>query len=71
MSLEKDSADNAAAKAGALLCPVCCVEYVEVMFDCEVDGVLLREVKALRCPKCKLEVFSPQQQEEVMRRIGV
>jgi hypothetical protein len=57
------------AKAGALLCPNCCVEYVEVQFDFEVDGVVLHDVKALRCPRCEEEVFSPQQQEEVQKRI--
>jgi hypothetical protein len=57
------------AKAGALLCPTCCVEYVEVEFDLEVEGTILSNVKALRCPSCEQEVFTTQQQEEVMKRI--
>jgi hypothetical protein len=57
-------------KAGALLCPTCCVEYVEVQFDCEIDGVVLHDVKALRCPRCEEEVFSPQQQEEIKKKLG-
>lgn len=56
-------------KAGALLCPVCCVEYVEVKFDCELDGVVLRDVEALQCPMCKQEVLTPQQQQEVTNKL--
>jgi hypothetical protein len=56
-------------KAGALLCPTCCVEYLEVTFDCEFDGVVLHDVKALRCPRCEEEVFSPEQQEEIRKKI--
>ena len=57
-------------KAGALLCPSCCIEYDEVMFDCEVDGIVLRDVKALRCPNCEVEIFSPDQQEIIRKRIS-
>jgi len=57
-------------KAGALLCPSCCIEYLEVQFDFEVDGIVLRNVKALRCPLCEEEVFSPEQQEIIMKKIG-
>ncbi|MCW4009967.1 MAG: hypothetical protein NWF05_05040 [Candidatus Bathyarchaeota archaeon] len=58
-------------KAGALLCPVCCVEYVEIEVDFELDGQILRDVKVLRCPICQDEQFTPQQQkaiEEQLRR---
>jgi hypothetical protein len=68
--LAKNSASKTATKAGALLCPLCCIEYVEVEFDCEVDGVVVRNVKALRCPNCKEEVFTPQQQETIQKRIN-
>jgi hypothetical protein len=44
------------------------VEYVEVEFDCEIDGVVLRNVKALRCPSCREEVFTPQQQEALQQK---
>jgi hypothetical protein len=47
------------------------VEYAEVQFDCEVEGVLMQGVRALRCPSCKEEVFSPEQQEEIQKKIGV
>ena len=49
---------------------MCCVEYVEVVFDCEVDGVLLRNVKALRCPACQEERFTPEQVEAIAKRIS-
>jgi hypothetical protein len=68
--LAKNSASKPeGTKAGALLCPTCCVEYLEVTFDCEFDGVVLHDVKALRCPRCEEEVFSPEQQEEIRKRI--
>lgn len=56
-------------KAGALLCPTCCVEYVEVEFDFEVDDTILHNVKALRCPECDEEVFTPEQVEDIRKRI--
>ncbi len=58
-------------RAGALLCPSCCIEYLEVQFDFEIDGIVLRDVKALRCPLCKEEVFSPEQQETIIKKIGL
>jgi hypothetical protein len=66
---KNSSSKRGGTKAGALLCPSCCVEYVEVQFDFEVDGVVLHDVKALRCPRCEEEVFSPQQQEEIRKKI--
>ena len=68
--LDKNSSNKPnITKANALLCPTCCVEYVEVEFDFEVDGVILHNVKALRCPGCDEEVFSPEQQEVIRKRI--
>jgi hypothetical protein len=68
--LAKDSrTKEKATKAGALLCPSCCVEYVEVQFDFEIDGIVLHDVKALRCPRCEEEVFTPEQQEIIRKRI--
>jgi YgiT-type zinc finger domain-containing protein len=46
------------------------VEYVEVEFDFEVDGVILHNVKALRCPACEEEVFTPEQYEAIRKRIS-
>jgi hypothetical protein len=55
------------ARASVLLCLVCCVEFVEVEFDFEVDGVVLPNVKALRCPACKEERFTPEQYEAIRK----
>ena len=52
-------------KAGALLCPVCCVEYIEVEVDFEVDNTILKNVKLLRCPACQEERFTPEQQADI------
>jgi hypothetical protein len=57
-------------KASALLCPTCYVEYVEVEFDFELDGVILQNVKGLRCPACE-EVFTTEQYEAIRKRISV
>jgi len=59
------------AKAGALFCPTCCVEYVEVQFDFEVNGILLHNVKALRCPNCNEEIFTPEQWEVIEKQIDI
>ncbi len=58
-------------KAGALLCPTCCVEYVEVQFDFEVNGILLHNVKALRCPNCNEEIFTPEQWEIIGKQVDI
>jgi hypothetical protein len=55
-------------KAGALLCPTCCVEYEEVSVDFEVEGEVLCDVKVLRCPVCKDEQFTPEQQEAIQKQ---
>jgi hypothetical protein len=69
--LEKNSPiKEEGTKAGAYLCPLCCVEYVEVEFDLEVEGVVLNKIKALRCPACTEERFTPEQYETIMERIG-
>jgi hypothetical protein len=68
-SLERNSPNKSnLMKANALLCPTCCVEYVEVEFDFEVDGVILHNVKALRCPECEEESFTPQQIEAIKEK---
>jgi hypothetical protein len=55
-------------KANAILCSVCCVEYIEVEFDFELNGIVLHNVKALRCPTCREEVFTPEQVEDIRKR---
>jgi hypothetical protein len=69
-SLEKNSPSKPkGTRAGALLCPSCCVEYFEIEFDLEVDGVILHNVKALKCPDCEEELFTPQQHEAIKKKI--
>ncbi|MGD0996090.1 MAG: hypothetical protein ABR909_11275 [Candidatus Bathyarchaeia archaeon] len=69
--MEKNSPNKPRSiRASALLCPTCCVEYVEVEFDFELDGVILHNVKALRCPACEEEVFTPEQYEAIRKRIS-
>jgi hypothetical protein len=71
-SLEKNSLNKPRlTKANALLCPTCCIEYVEVVFDLEIDGVILDSVKALKCPECNEELFTPEQYETIARRIKI
>jgi hypothetical protein len=68
--LEKNSLNKPnITKANALLCTTCCVEYFEVEFDFEVEGIIFHKVKALRCPICEEEVFSPEQHEAIRKRI--
>ena len=68
-NLEKNSSNKLnGTKANALLCPSCCIEFVEVEFDLEFDGVILHNVKALRCPACHEEVFTPEQVEAIRKR---
>ena len=61
--------DRCKLKAGAIICPTCCVEYVEVEFDFEFDGVILHNVKALKCPMCEEEIFTPEQTETIQQRL--
>jgi hypothetical protein len=69
--LEKNSPNKQRnTKANALLCPLCCVKYVEVEFDLEIDGLFLHNVKALRCPSCREEVFAPEQYDAIAKRIS-
>ncbi len=56
-------------KAGALLCPVCCVELQEAQVDIEWEGKVLHDIKVLRCPSCEEELFTPEQQSAVATRI--
>jgi hypothetical protein len=67
LSLLEKNSRKSGTKANALLCPVCCVEYFEVEFDCEVEGVVLHNVKALKCPRCEQEVFTQEQIELIIR----
>jgi hypothetical protein len=55
-------------KANALFCPICCVEYIDVEFDFEIEGTVLHNVKALRCPSCNEEVFTPGQLDVIRKQ---
>ena len=59
-----------AIKAGALLCPVCCVELIEVKADFDLDGEVLHDVKILRCPVCQEEQLDEQQYDAVEKKIS-
>jgi YgiT-type zinc finger domain-containing protein len=50
-------------------CPKCAKEYVEVEVDFEYGEVILRNVKALRCPTCKEELFTPEQYGAIRERL--
>jgi hypothetical protein len=58
-----------ALKAGALMCPKCCVEYLEVEVDFEDAGTVLHDVNVLRCPACEEEVFTPEQYNTIKERL--
>ncbi len=56
-------------KAGALLCPICCVEYEKLEADFEFDGTIFKKIKILRCPICQEEQISPEQQDLLEKQI--
>lgn len=70
MPKETNTQPKGTVKAGALMCPVCCVEYIELEVDFEYDGTILENVKVLRCPSCEEELFSPEQQETITARLN-
>jgi YgiT-type zinc finger domain-containing protein len=57
-------------KAGAPLCPICCVELLEAEVDFEIDGTILRNVKVLRCPICQEEHFTPEQRAVIEKKMA-
>jgi len=69
MANNRSAKHEAAIKAGALLCPKCCVEYQEVEIDIEFDGKVLHNVKVLRCPACEEELFTPAQHNAIIAHI--
>ena len=50
-------------------CPKCKTEYVEVEIDFEYGDIILRNVKALKCPQCEEELFTPEQYRVIRERI--
>ena len=63
-----ETENEAVLKAGALMCPVCCVEFIEIEVDFEIDGAVLRNIKVLRCPICQEEHFTPDLLETIEGR---
>jgi len=57
-------------KAGALLCPVCCVQLIEVEENFELDGTVIQNVKLLKCPVCQEEQFTQEQQEAIEKKLS-
>ena len=57
-------------KAGALICPTCFVEYIETKEDFEHEETIVRNVKILRCPVCQEEIFNPEQQKQILKKMG-
>jgi hypothetical protein len=51
------------------VCPKCNKECQEVTVDYEYQGVVLRDVKALRCPGCKEELFTLEQYDAIRDRL--
>jgi uncharacterized protein with PIN domain len=50
-------------------CPKCKKECEEVTVDHECEGTVLRNVKALRCPDCKEELFTLEQYDAIRDRL--
>jgi hypothetical protein len=51
------------------VCPKCKKKCEEVTVDYEYQGVILRNVKALRCPTCKEELFTLEQYDAIRNRL--
>lgn len=50
-------------------CQKCNKQCEEVIIDYEYKGIILRNVKALRCPDCKEELFTLEQYEAIRNRL--
>jgi len=50
-------------------CPSCNVEYVEVDTEFEYGDVVLRYLKATKCPECGRELFTPEQYRAIKERL--
>jgi hypothetical protein len=51
------------------ICQKCNKKCEEVTIDYEYHGIVLRNVKALRCPDCKEELFTLKQYEAIHNRL--
>ena len=52
------------------ICPKCNKRCEEVTIDYEFQGVILCNVKALRCPDCKEELFTLEQYDAIRNRLS-
>jgi hypothetical protein len=50
-------------------CAKCNKKLEEVAIDYEYQGIVLRNVKALRCPGCKEELFTLEQYDAIRDRL--
>jgi len=50
------------------MCPKCSKEYEEVTVDYDYGDIVLRNVKALRCPDSKEELFTLEQYDAIRDR---
>jgi len=57
-------------KEGLVKCHRHNVEYQEVETDYEYQGIIVRGVKALRCPVDGEEIYTLEQAEEIRRRLS-
>jgi len=64
---QKPNSEN--FKAGALVCPCCFVGYEELEVDFEYEGDILHRIKILRCPVCREELFTPEQQDILQAKL--
>lgn len=51
------------------VCPKCNKKCEEVTLDYEYHGIVLRNVKGLRCPDCKEELFTLEQYDTIRDRL--
>jgi len=61
--------NNHQRKMKMSICQKCNIKCEEVIIDYEYKGIILRNVKALRCPKCNEELFTLEQYEAIRQRL--
>lgn len=50
-------------------CPDCGVRYKVEKTDFEYQGIVVRGIKCLRCPRCGDELFTPEQYDAIRARV--
>ena len=51
-------------------CPKCQIEYVEAKTDFEYQEIIMRNVDCLKCPKCGVALFTPEQYDMIRKRFS-